>query len=91
LLHTRASHPSWFDQPNKGLLEKHAAVSMYGIFLIFYGKEVRYEGLSKSFRIESITKQTTPNNTQQQQQQQQQQQTLVEKQHKGLWRQNSLY
>jgi hypothetical protein len=37
-----------------------------------------YDGVSKSFRTESINKQ------------QQQQQTLVEKQHKELWRQNSL-
>jgi hypothetical protein len=33
-----------------------------------------YQGVSKSFRTQSITKQ------------QQQQQTLVQKQHKGLWR-----
>jgi hypothetical protein len=42
---------------------------------------IDYEGVSKSFWTESITKQ---------QQQQQQQQTLTEKQYKGLWQQNSL-
>jgi len=38
----------------------------------------RYESVSKSFRTESITKKRR-------------QQKLVEKQHKGLWRQNSQY
>jgi hypothetical protein len=39
-----------------------------------------YEGVSKSFRTESTTKQTTITTTK-----------LVEKQHKELWRQNSQY
>jgi hypothetical protein len=46
------------------------------------GGGATYQGVSKSFRTKSWRNK--------QQQQQQQQQTLVEKQHKGLWRQNSL-
>jgi len=41
--------------------------------------ECHYEGVSKSFRTESLTKYSLPLVL------------LVEKQHKGLWRQNSLY
>jgi hypothetical protein len=45
----------------------------------FLAQFYTYEGVSKSFRTESITKYTLTTVKK----------TLVEKQHKGLWRQNS--
>jgi hypothetical protein len=54
------------------LIEYYSLICNFMTVLRFL---ILYEGVSKSFRTESITKSTT---------------TKAEKQHKGLWRQNSL-